>query len=128
MSQMEFVSYQAVQGQKYLGIATVNFNGVMLRYKIVSNKDGTGYFPASASYNVGTEGQDRYIAAFCIDSNSQNEILKELIMERVGLLFANPQQARAPAPQAQQRQQGSYTQQPQNQNHQMSPQDEQLPF
>src|ERR1700684_1909272 len=93
MNHMEFVNYQAVHGQKYLGIATVNFNGVMLRYKIVSNKDGTGYFPASASYNVGSEGQDRYIAAFCIDSNTQNEVLKELIMERVGEYFANPPQA-----------------------------------
>jgi hypothetical protein len=132
---MEFISYQAVQGQKYLGIATVNYNGVMLRFKIVSNKDGTGYFPAAASYNVGSEGQDRYIAAFAVDSNTQGEILKELIMERVGQYFANPQQTRAPAPPPQpqvnqNRGQIPYpmSNQPQNQSYQTSPQDEQLPF
>lgn len=140
MNQMEFVSFQAVQGQKYLGIATVNFNGVMLRYKIVSNKDGNGYFPAAASYNVGTEGADRYITAFCLDSNTQNEILKELIMEKVGLFFANANQAqRAASPTNQPVNQGQYgTQQgnqPQNQNYsapmptyQSTPHDDQLPF
>lgn len=140
MNQMEFVNFQAVQGQKYLGIATVNFNGVMLRYKIVSNKDGNGYFPAAASYNVGTEGADRYITAFCLDSNTQNEILKELIMEKVGLYFANANQAQRAAPPINPPvNQGQYgTQQgnqPQNQNYsapmptyQSTPHDDQLPF
>ena len=132
MNHMEFISYQAVHGQKYLGIATVNYNGVMLRFKIVSNKDGTGYFPAAASYNVGSEGQDRYIAAFAVDSNTQGEILKELIMERVGQYFANPPQTRSPAPQADQNRDGQIpypmSNQPQNQSAQMSPQDERLPF
>lgn len=88
---LDFHSYQEVKGQKYLGIATINYNGVMLRYKIVVSKDGTTYFPASASYNIGTEGQDRYISAFCIDSNMQNEILKELIMKKVGEYYFEQQ-------------------------------------
>jgi len=136
MNQMEFVNFQAVQGQKYLGIATVNFNGVMLRYKIVSNKDGNGYFPAAASYNVGTEGADRYITAFCLDSNTQNEILKELIMERVGQYFANANRTQsAPPPINYPIQNGQAVNQPQNQNYsapmptyQSTPHDEQLPF
>lgn len=84
MTQMDFLSYQEVKGQKFLGIASVCYNGVMLRYKIVMTKDGSGYFPASASYNVGENGQERYVTAFCLDSNMQNELLKELIMKNVG--------------------------------------------
>jgi hypothetical protein len=95
MKQIDFHSYQEVQGQKYLGIATVNFDGVMLRYKIVNNKDGTAFFPAAASYNVGSNGVDRYISAFCIDSNMQNEILKELIMKNVGDYYSKFQKQTA---------------------------------
>lgn len=84
MNQMDFHSYQEVTGQKYMGIATVNYNGVMLRFKLVHSKDGTSFFPASASYNIGSQGGvDRYISAFCIDSNMANEMLKEMIMQRV---------------------------------------------
>lgn len=89
MNNIEFLSYIPTPLEKYLGIATVKLYGkVILRYKIVPTKDGSGHFPAPASYKAG----DDYVHAFMLDSMSENEELKKVIMHNVKLaLQAKPE-------------------------------------
>ena len=82
MSNLEFLSFISTPGEKYIGIATVKLYGkIILRYKIVPTKEGSTYFPAPASYKAGEE----YVHAFMLDSHSENEELKKLIMHNVKL-------------------------------------------
>ena len=71
---IEFVNYKATPGEKHHGIATVNFNNmILLRYKISPAKDGTGWFPNTASYKVSEGGMESYLPSFLIDSRSVHE-------------------------------------------------------
>lgn len=85
MGNFEFVKYEATPGEKHLGIATVKAYGrIVLRYKIVPNKDGSGFFPAAASYKLPSHGgEDAYISAFLLDSRSEEEELNAMIRASV---------------------------------------------
>ncbi len=80
----EFIEYVPTPGEKHLGIAKVKCWGrIVLRYKIVPTKDGSGYFPVPASYKLVENGTDRYVPAFILDSNSDKEDLEGLIKSNV---------------------------------------------
>ena len=85
MSQFEFIKYEATPGEKHLGIATVKaFGKIVLRYKIVPNKDGSGFFPASASYKMPSNGgEDVYVGAFLLDSRSDEEEMNAMVRANV---------------------------------------------
>ncbi len=85
MDQFEFIKYEATPGEKQEGIAFIKAYGrIMLRFKIVKTKDGKAYFPACSSYKVGSQnGEDVYLAAFIIDSKSEDEELRNLIRMKV---------------------------------------------
>lgn len=93
MSNLEFLSYIPTPGEKYIGIATVKLYGkIILRYKIVPTKDGS-YWPAPASYKAGEE----YVHAFMLDSMSENDELKKLIMHNVKLALQPKESTPKPA-------------------------------
>lgn len=99
MNNLEFLSFIPTTGEKYIGIATVKLYGkVILRYKIVPTKDGSGHFPAPASYKVGED----YVHAFMLDSMSETEELKKLVMHNVKLAL----QAKEPSVKTQDQQFG----------------------
>lgn len=76
----KFIKYEPTPNEKHLGIATVKaYDKIILRYKIVQTKDGTGIFPAPASYKMSLNGEDRYISAFTVDSVSDNDDLSAMI-------------------------------------------------
>lgn len=80
MNNFEFLSYEPVNGEKFLGIATVRAWGkIILRYKIVPTKDGKGIFPASSSIKNG----EKYENSFMIDSNYENQAIIALIKDKV---------------------------------------------
>lgn len=81
----KFMKYEPTPGEKHLGIATVKvYDKIILRYKIVPNKDGGGWFPVPASYKMPSQaGQDVYVSAFMLDSNCENEELMNLIRAHV---------------------------------------------
>lgn len=98
MSQYQFIKYEPTPTEKHLGIATVKLYGkIILRYKMVATKDGTGYFPAAASYKM-PNTTDQYYSAFMLDSTSEREELEGFIKHHVkswmaqqGLdIFGNP--------------------------------------
>ena len=77
----EFLNYIPTPGEKHIGIAKIKaFGKIILRYKLVSRKDGQGFFPMPASYKMpSADGQDNYVSAFMLDSNSDKEDVEELI-------------------------------------------------
>lgn len=80
MNNFEFLSYEAVSGEKFLGIATMRAWGkIILKYKIVPGKDGRGFFASAASIKNG----ERYESSFMLDSNYENQALQGLIKEEV---------------------------------------------
>jgi hypothetical protein len=85
MSDFRFLKYEPTPSEKHMGIATVMAYGkIILRYKIVQNKDGTGFFPASASYKMSDpSGADFYVSAFVVDSNGEKEELENMIKANV---------------------------------------------
>jgi hypothetical protein len=101
MNQFEFVKFEATPGEKHLGIATVKaFEGkITLRYKIVPNKDGSGFFPASASYKMPqVGGEDVYIGSFLLDSRSDEEEMNALIRANVKKHLSHAPSASVHAP------------------------------
>ncbi len=80
MNNFEFLQYDPVVGEKFLGIATVRAWGrIILRYKIVPGKEGKGFFASTASIKNG----ERYESAFMLDSNYENQLLQALIKDKV---------------------------------------------
>lgn len=80
MNNFEFLSYDPVAGEKFLGIATVRAWGkIILRYKIVPNKDGSSFFASPSSIKNG----EKYESAFMLDSNYENQGIQAMIREKV---------------------------------------------
>lgn len=80
----EFMDYVATPAEKHHGIVRIKaFGKIVLRYKIMPKKDGSGWFPICASYKIpGPEG-DSYVSAFVLDSNSDKEDVEALIRANV---------------------------------------------
>ncbi len=85
-SDYEFLGYIETPNDKYgmLGIATVRlYRKVVIRYKHVKTKDGTGTFFTAASYTYEEGGDKKYSAAFLIDSRAEEEELLEFVRSSV---------------------------------------------
>lgn len=80
MTNFEFLSYDAVVGEKFLGVATIRaWSKIILRYKIIPGKEGRGFFASPASVKV----NDKFESSFMLDSNFENQALLSLIKEEV---------------------------------------------
>ncbi len=80
MNKFEFISYQETPGEKHLGIATINVYGkIIVRVKIVPNKDGTGFFINCAKFKVGSD----YLDSFLLESRSEDAEMERVIKEGV---------------------------------------------
>lgn len=82
----EIIDYLPTPSEKYLGIVRVKaFGGkITLRFKIVQKKDGSGYFPASATIKgPDQDNQVTYLPAFMFDSASDREDLDHAIRQAV---------------------------------------------
>lgn len=79
----EFLSYKATPTDPYmLGVATVRLMGkIVLRFKHVKTKDGSGDFFTSASYTVTENGEKKYMPCFMLDSRSDEELLIDFVRE-----------------------------------------------
>ena len=84
MSNYEFMNFTKTPTEKHLGIATVRIDKkYIVRFKIVPNKDGNGFFPASASFKIIEDSADKYVPAFMMDSNYEKEELESFIKANV---------------------------------------------
>lgn len=124
MSQdVEILKFELTEDLKFFGIATVRlFRSVVLRYKVVENKDGSGFFVVPPSYKREfQDGTDKWTPWFMLDSMVFNEEVQDMIREYVNRWITANSRG-----QNQQPQQGSVNQN--NPQAYQATQDEQLPF
>lgn len=137
----EFLKWIPVQGEKHLGIAVIRFERrFIFRFKVMPSDQG-GLWATTASLKTGVyNGKDRYDNAFELDSNYENDAMKEFVIQNVdalmnqnrvnpnqaGSVFNQPQQAYGYQPSAQ----GSYNAPQTHGQAQAAPNsmDENLPF
>ena len=99
MNQIEFISFVETPNEKHLGIATIKLYGkVFLKYKIVPNKDGSGFFCSAPSCKITKDGNDIYTPAFLVDSRGEEEEIKELIHTAVKSSLRKPQMSASITP------------------------------
>lgn len=89
-----FMDYLPTPLEKHLGIVKIKAWGkIVLRYKIVQKKDGHGFFPVAASYKLpGDQGEETYVSAFVLDSNSDKEEVETLIRSKLKVILSKPEQ------------------------------------
>ena len=84
MNKYEFVRYIPTPTETYMGIAEIFImSEFSILFKIILRKDGSGFFPAPASFKVKENGNDVYLQAFKIDSIRSNEHLNAFIIANV---------------------------------------------
>ena len=80
---IKFIDYVETPNEKHLGIASVEVDNILLRYKVSKNKEGNGFFISSPSDKIVRDGEEKYIPAFYIDSRSQEEEIRETVRKHV---------------------------------------------
>lgn len=88
MNNYEFISYEKTpEDGLQLGIATIMACGkLMLKYKHMQNKDGSGTYFAASSVCTTTNGQKQYTDSVMIDSRHENEMLMNLLRQSISKL------------------------------------------
>lgn len=95
MNNIEFIDYKEAKTDYQMGIATIKLYGrIVLRYKIVAKKDGTGYFPACASYKISEMGEDTFLKAFVVDSRSEEEEIENCIRSNIKRILSQGYQSK----------------------------------
>lgn len=95
--QIEVLKFEATPEAKHIGIAHIRlFRQVVLRYKVVENKDGSGYFIAPPSYKRELEGQEKWMQWFMLDSQVFSEEVQDTIRSYITRHFANAKGLQAP--------------------------------
>lgn len=87
MKIFEFLTYEPVVNEKFIGIATVRaWSKIILKYKVIPNKDNSGFFVAASSIKNGTDpatGKDKYESVFMVDSAYENKELQALLKDKI---------------------------------------------
>jgi len=95
--QIEILKFEKTEDQKFIGIVTIRlFRQVVLKYKIVENKDGSGFFVAPPSYKLEVNGQDKWSSWHMLDSQVFSEEVQDMI--RAYVLKCFKQNSNKPSP------------------------------
>ncbi len=90
--EIEFVDYTPTPGEKSLGVATINYGPILLRFRINAGKDGHGFYPSPLAHKVG----DKYVNSFEIDSSREYTKILEVVRENVQRAMNPSKSARIP--------------------------------
>ena len=77
--EIEFVDYTLTPGEKSLGVATITYGTLLLRFRINAGKDGHGFYPSPLAHKIG----DRYVDSFEIDSRREHAKMIDIVRENV---------------------------------------------
>lgn len=84
MEKFEWKGFTPTPAEKHAGIAEVKIHGnipMVVRFKIVSRKDGNGHFPNVASYKMPDRMPgEEYDECFMLDSRSDHDALVKFVM------------------------------------------------
>jgi hypothetical protein len=85
MNNLEFLDYTPTPSEKHLGIATIKWGNLILRYKIVPLTKGEGFFAVTASFKVKDPytNEDKYVHAIDIDSRSEETRVLDFVKSHV---------------------------------------------
>lgn len=104
----EFLRYDPTPDEQYFsGIVTIRLYGrLIVRYKVVDKKDGSGYFIAPPNYRVTDplSGDAKYLDAIMIDSKMENDDLQSMMRQCINKARNQNAQQQYQQPQAQQAQ------------------------
>jgi len=118
-SEMQFLKYVPVQGEKFLGIAVMRWLGkIILRFKVMeSTQPGGGYWVSAGSAKVGVkhDGKDNYEEWYQIDSSYDRDIVKEFVLMHVEPILRQSRASIFGGQSSQPMLPPAYTQQPQQQ-------------
>ena len=120
MNNLEFMKFDSLFGEKYVGIATIRYEKrFIFRFKMVP-KEGGGFYAQPAAYKLSRDGKDIYVGAFQLDSSYEFDEMKDFVVQNVTRHFNKaPQQSLSSASQQSQTltgQAGSNYQQNSNDN------------
>lgn len=81
---LEFLGFVPTPNEKYLGLASVRLNRmIVLRFKIVQKKDGSGIFPAvGGATKIPDASGDRYVNAFDLEMRSEEDAVRSFVMNQ----------------------------------------------
>jgi hypothetical protein len=89
MSKFEWKGFTPTPAEKYAGIAEIKIHGetpIVLRFKIVARKDGTGHFPNVGSYKMPDRMPgEEYDECFMLDSRSDHDAAIKFVMHNFHL-------------------------------------------
>jgi|GEM_PF-1133916 len=79
--QIEILKFEETPESKHIGVAHVRlFKQVVLRYKLIENKDASGYFVAPPSYKREyDDGKEKWVQWFMLDSQVFSEEVQDMI-------------------------------------------------
>jgi len=81
------LKFEKTPEAKHIGIVHVRlFNKVILRYKVIENKDGSGYFVAPPSYKRDDGDNQKWVTWFMLDSQVFSEEVEDVIRENLSKL------------------------------------------
>lgn len=83
MNTLEFLDFtHGTKDDRYLGLVTIKWGGIVLRYKVVQRTDGKGVFATTASFKTKDQItlEDKYVNAFEIDSRSENDRVLQFVV------------------------------------------------
>ena len=84
MDKLQFIKWEETPELNFLGVAHVLYdNCFVLKFKIVENKDGTGFFVASPSFKREINGEDKWEQWFFMDSRSKGDAILDFIRNNV---------------------------------------------
>lgn len=87
---IEILKFEETPEQNFVGVAHVRlFKSVILRYKVVNNKDATGYFIVAPSYKREIDGTEKWNQWFMLDSQYFTEEVVETIRAYINNYFSS---------------------------------------
>jgi hypothetical protein len=95
--QIEVLKFEETPESKHIGVAHIRlFKQVVLRYKVIENKDGSGFFIVPPSYKREFDGQEKWNQWFMLDSQVFSEEVQDAIRLYVTRLFSQKTAYKAP--------------------------------
>ena len=80
MNNLAFDSFIATPGEKHLGLVSIIYNGIILRYKIVqSEKGGLMVFAFATKVKDPITQEEKWLKSVEIDSTSEHKRVEEFI-------------------------------------------------
>lgn len=96
MNTIDYVGYEEIPGQTYLGVYTVKLylrdnSSMLVGFKVQLTKDGSNFFVSAPSYKKTVDGQEIWVEWALLDSRSLSDEVMAVIKGKVRAYYAEKQ-------------------------------------